>query len=242
MYIDSSLPPLLHSLLAQRSLYNPSFAPLCTLSPFLYDLCPPPLHPYTQASSAYSAIVQLYACSAQLPTNLTIASRFHDRMPLCCFSCPSLEDPHHIFVHCLPFQHLRDKYSSLLLSDSRGILGDLTLTPSTLSHLDRVVTNLFRDHECWPLASSRFYLGLLPPLLPTSTPLHLLPVESRHLLTRLAHCCHTSAIRLSARIWGLLIWHSLPPSKLAACSYGARASLGLNLAPPPPIVHSLLDL
>ena len=64
-------------------------------------------------------------------------------MPLCRFGCPSLKDPHHIFVYCLPFQHLRDKYSSLLLSDSHGILGDLTLTPSTLSHLDRIVTNLF---------------------------------------------------------------------------------------------------
>ncbi len=50
--------------------------------------------------------------------------------------------------------------TQLLLSESRGIRGDLTL-PSTLSHLDCVVTDLFRDHECWPLASSRFLLALL---------------------------------------------------------------------------------
>ncbi len=117
---------------------------------------------------------------------------------------------HHVFIHCLPFQHLCDEYSSLLLLESQRILGDLTLPPSTLSHLDRVVTYLFRDDGCWPLASSRFYLGLLPPLLPTTTPLHSLPFESRRVLACLAHCCYTYASPLTTHIWGIVTRHSHP--------------------------------
>jgi hypothetical protein len=65
-----------------------------------YDSHPPPLHPYTRASSSFPAVVQLYARSA-LPTNLTMARRFQSRSMFCRFDCQSLEDAPHF--RALPF-------------------------------------------------------------------------------------------------------------------------------------------
>jgi hypothetical protein len=81
---------------------------------------------------------------------------------LCCFDCQSLEDAHHIFVHCPSFQHLRDKYSGSLISEVEGTLTDSTLPTSALNHILCVATHLFQDDSLWPLHASRFYLGLLP--------------------------------------------------------------------------------
>src|SRR5437588_8850706 len=78
-FVDSPLPRLLDSLLASHSLYDLSFAPLHALFPFFHDPHSPPPHPYIQASSAFSAVVQLYVHSGQLPTNALLASRFGDR-------------------------------------------------------------------------------------------------------------------------------------------------------------------
>ncbi|KAN0126468.1 hypothetical protein V8E52_000108 [Russula decolorans] len=141
-----------------------------------------------------------------------MATRFHDRSMLCRFDCQSLEDAHHIFVHCPSFQHLRDEYSGSLISEVEGALTDSTLPTSALNHILRVATHLFRDDSSWPLHASRFYLGLLPPLLPTTVSYHTLSGMSHRLLTRIAHSCHRHAIRLAARIWGSVIRHHLSSS------------------------------
>ena len=206
-YLESHLPLLLQSLLAFQTFHNASFVPLRLISPSLYDSHPPPLHPYTRSSSAYSAVIQLYARSGQLPTNLSMANRFHDRVPLCRFGCTALEDTHHIFVHCRQFQDLRNEYSNSLASDIQTILTNTSLPASISSHITNVGSNLFRDDESWPLHSSHFYLGVLPPLLPPSTPRHSLTTESHRTLTRLGNSCHLSAIRLTARIWGAVLRH-----------------------------------
>jgi len=67
-------------------------------------------------------------------------------------------------------------------------------------------------NSSWPLASSRFYLGLLPPLIPNSNPRPHLSPESSRVITRVAQSCHTHAIRLAARIWGFIIRHHLSAS------------------------------
>jgi hypothetical protein len=136
-----------------------------------------------------------------------MANRFHDRVPLCRFGCTALEDTHHIFVHCRQFQDLRNEYSNSLASDIQTILTNTSLPTSISSHITNVGSNLFRDDESWPLHSSHFYLGVLPPLLPPSTPRHSLTTESHRTLTRLGNSCHLSAIRLTARIWGAVLRH-----------------------------------
>ena len=145
---------------------------------------------------------------------------------LCRFHCQSLEDAHHIFVNCPTFQHLRDEYSGSLISEVEGALTDSTLPPSVLEHILSVATHLFRDDSSWPLQSSRFYLGLLPPLLPTTVTYQTLPGTSHRLLSRIACSCHLHAIRLAARIWGSVLRHHLSSSsKPVARGPSTRESL-----------------
>jgi hypothetical protein len=233
-YIESNLSSLIHSLLASRSFHDSSFGPLPILSPFLYDSSPPPLHPYTRTSSSFSAVVQLYARSGQLPTNLTLAKRFHSGSPFCRYGCRSLEDAHHLFVHCPAFDALRDEASKSLREDTERVLTQQSFTPSVTSHLEHAVTHLFQDDPSWPLHSSRFYLGLLPPLLPSPMTLDSAPGESRRPLLRLAHSCHSSSIRLAARIWGSALRHYLsstakpgPRQPLSTASLLLKSNLSL---------------
>ena len=142
---------------------------------------------------------------AQLPTNLTLATRLGSQLSLCRFGCPSPEDIHHIFVHCPQFNHLCDEYLRRLLSEAHRILDGSSLPPTLTSHLECVFSHLFSDHSPWPFASSQFYLGLLPPLLPSSLPSLSLSQLSSRTLSRLAQCCHTSAIHLAGRIWGIIL-------------------------------------
>ena len=44
-------------------------------------------------------------------------------------------------------------------------MSDSDLPPPLISHLQCATAHLFQDDTSWPLHSSRFYLGLLPPLL-----------------------------------------------------------------------------
>ena len=204
-YIDSRLPLLLHSLLASQSFFRSSFTPFHITLPLLYDTHPPPLHPYTRASSSYSAVVQLYARSGQLPTNLSRATRFHDGSMLCRYGCQSVEDKHHIFVHCEHFHNLRHEYSTSLTTEIETSLTDSSLPTHISVHLLHVATHLFHDNSSWPLHSSRYYLGLLPSLLPPTQSHQPLSDEMQRLITRIAHSCHLHAIRLTARIWGTVV-------------------------------------
>jgi hypothetical protein len=136
-----------------------------------------------------------------------LASRSFSDLPFrplfCRFGCPSIEDAHHLFVHCPPFSGLRAEYETKLHSETARLLRESSLPAHVLSHVTRAIGTLFRDDaSSWPFGSSRYYLGLLPPLTPTSVSLSSLSVESRGVLAHIAHCCHSSAMHLAARIWG----------------------------------------
>ncbi|KAJ7761471.1 hypothetical protein B0H14DRAFT_2403719 [Mycena olivaceomarginata] len=66
----------------------------------LYDTKPPPEYSYTHTYSAYSAVIQLYAHSGQLPTADVLYSRGKLETPLCRLGCKAIKDQHHIFVNC----------------------------------------------------------------------------------------------------------------------------------------------
>jgi hypothetical protein len=121
------------------------------------------------------------------------------------FGCPSLEDAHHIFLQCPVFDNLWDKYQAMLTSQTNHLIHNSSLPSSLVSHLEDIIAHLFHDEFSWPLASLCFYLGLLPPLLPTLS--HPQPVspESLHPITRLGHCCHILTIHLAAHIWGTVV-------------------------------------
>lgn len=59
-----------------------------------------PEYPYTHTTSAYSAQMQAYIRSGQLPTNAYLASRGSSATNRCRFGCSLVEDKHHMFVVC----------------------------------------------------------------------------------------------------------------------------------------------
>ncbi|KAK0205790.1 hypothetical protein DFS33DRAFT_1224408, partial [Desarmillaria ectypa] len=159
----------------------------------------PPEHPYIRASSAYSAVVQLYARSAQLDCAYTRFFRFGDMSPLCLAGCNELETVHHVFVVCPYFHHLRDETTEVIYTHTAQILhnADVPLSICVLLHL---VRRIFTDGNHWPRHISQYYLGILPPL-PAVLTIKRSPFQSRRLQTRLLHTWHSAAIRLAGRIW-----------------------------------------
>ena len=80
------------------------------------------------------------------PHKPVLCRSFPDGSRLCRFGCSSLEDAHHLFVECHFFEHLRDKYSGLLVSDVDHMLTNTSLPNPLLSHLLHMVTHLFKDN------------------------------------------------------------------------------------------------
>ncbi|KAI5990881.1 hypothetical protein EDD15DRAFT_2121536, partial [Pisolithus albus] len=109
--IESASSPVILHLFARSVSSSPHFRPTALLLPSLYEPLPPPSYRYTKASSAFSAVVQLYARSSQLDTAVTCFERHNGSTPYCHFGCLSLETAHHLFVSCYRFQSLRDEYT-----------------------------------------------------------------------------------------------------------------------------------
>lgn len=75
----------------------------------IYDGIPHPTYPYTKAISAFSATVQLYARSGQLPVKAIVAERSGDSDGNCTYGCPRTESIHHLMVECPAFEEWRRK-------------------------------------------------------------------------------------------------------------------------------------
>ncbi|CDO70490.1 hypothetical protein BN946_scf184569.g33 [Trametes cinnabarina] len=198
-YIESGIQATLSSLsfAAFRSL--PSLRPNITLFRDLYDAHPPPAHPYSRASSAYSAAVQLYARSSQLDTAFTRYSRFGDINPFCHAGCEAVETAHHLFVDCPAFDHLRTSATTEVLRDTSEQLRAAETTPLQTEVVLRFTSALFSDSaEVWPQYSSAYYLGTMPSLPQSLFPANL---PSQRLLTRVMQSWHLASIHLTSRIW-----------------------------------------
>ncbi|KDQ49630.1 hypothetical protein JAAARDRAFT_63609 [Jaapia argillacea MUCL 33604] len=98
-WIESNLKEYISLLLVEQTSMVLGTGHKFRMATWLYDPRPPPNHPYTRAPSAYSATVQLYARSGQLPTALCLADRGRTLSASCRFGCQTYEDPHHVFVY-----------------------------------------------------------------------------------------------------------------------------------------------
>ncbi|PBK63305.1 hypothetical protein ARMSODRAFT_1088611 [Armillaria solidipes] len=81
-YVETSISSYLPSVLTSTAYSSPDFRPATTMLLPFYDQHTPPEHPYLRASSAYSALVQLYARSDQLDTAYTRFRRFGNISPM----------------------------------------------------------------------------------------------------------------------------------------------------------------
>ncbi|KAJ7460333.1 hypothetical protein FB451DRAFT_1271046 [Mycena latifolia] len=175
-----------------HSAINTEWRSIYTTSP------PPPEYSYTMAYSAYSAVVQLYARSGQLPTAEILHSRGKIDDERCRAGCDAIEDQHHIFVVCERYAEWREKAAEDLYRRTNNKLAE--------KGIEEVNRSLFSDNKSiWPLHYSTYYLGHLPKIEP-HLPRKIGENGDRVVRTRLAHHLasdwHTAAIRLAGRIWG----------------------------------------
>ena len=120
-----------------------------------------------------------------------------------------------------------------------------TFLPNPLfSDLLHMVSHLSKDDVTRPLGSSRFYLGIIPPLLLPNLLNESLSLEATRLITCLAHFCHSHAIRFTGHIWGIVVRHYIAatsPSK-AHTNSDRDALLRSSQLALPPHLHYLLKL
>jgi hypothetical protein len=169
----------------------------------LYDRSHPPEWSYTHAYSAYSAVVQLYARSGQLPTADTLHSRGKLETPNCRMGCNTIEDMHHIFVECPRYTDWRFKATNDILTRSKAKLAEKELEEANAVDLLVAAKSLFVDSPIWPLQYSAFYLGHIPKLDALVPRNHdLSNITHTRLIHHFASDWHTACIRLAGRIWG----------------------------------------
>lgn len=135
-WVESNFCYFVDHFLAKSTADSLALLPKHCMSTWLYDLNPPPPWIYTKATSAYTALDQLYSCSGQLPT----ADGMHQKKAIssqaCCFSCSNNENPHHIFITCLRFSDLCNKELA-------------SLSVSIKRRLDDAAVDLFINHPFW---------------------------------------------------------------------------------------------
>jgi len=161
-FIESAVSPFLANLLACAALPN---YPPWIVSRLLYDDHNPPSYPYTHASSAYSAVIQLYARSDQLDSASTLAKRLPaSAQPWCRFGCPVFETTHHIFTACPRFLCLRGCATQKLTLAVSTTLETFRTSPHDHPLLMSIIDGLFYNGDVWPTAHSLYYYGIIPVL------------------------------------------------------------------------------
>ncbi|KAK0442581.1 hypothetical protein EV421DRAFT_1949429 [Armillaria borealis] len=197
-YIETSVSSYMLSVLTSALYSSPDFRPAATMLLPFYDQHTPPEHPYLRASSAYSALVQLYARSNQLDTAYTRFRRFGNVSPMCIAGCDALETVHHVFVSCPAYRSFRQHATQTLITETSRILDSAEVPLLICRAFLHIVQRLFEDGPVWPQSVSRFYLGLTPslPALPG-----LKGEKTNRVLVRISQTWHTTCIRLAGRIW-----------------------------------------
>jgi hypothetical protein len=205
-WIESNIRYYIDHHLAKLTADSLALLPKHRMTTWLYDLNPPPPWIYTKAPSAYTALVQLYARSGQLPTADSMLQKKATLSSLCRFGCPDTETPHHIFVVCGRFSELRHNELDSLATSIKNRLDLATITPEEQLPFLALAKSIFSDSlNVWPLHSTAFFLGHIPnirPLLPLSSLAS--SVTRSRLVHNIASDLHISSVRLASRIFGNL--------------------------------------
>ena len=176
------------------------------MATWLYDPRPPLAYPYTRATAAYSAVVQWYARSGQLPTAAGMRDKGQGDETRCRMGCNAIEDPHHVFVLCEAFEKLRDNASEELVKKTIRRIEATGLEEARFANLLKTAKLLFSDcPNTWPLHYSFYYLGHIPKLNAiVNQELFTSRLKFERFLHNVSCDWHMSAIRLASRIWGIV--------------------------------------
>ena len=174
------------------------------MAKWLYDPHPPPTYPYIKATAAYSAAVQWYARSGQLPTALGMKEKGQGEDTRCRMGCDAIEDTHHVFVKCKIFDELRRDACRELVEKTIRKIEAVGLEEAHFKSLLHTAKSIFSDCSVtWPLHYSFYYLGHIPKL-----GAHVDPnifdnrLKRERFIHNISGDWHLAAIRLASRIWG----------------------------------------
>ncbi|KAF8239198.1 hypothetical protein L208DRAFT_1238327, partial [Tricholoma matsutake] len=180
-----------------------------------YDPTPPPPYPYLCSLLCYSALIQVYSCSGQLPMATHLYSQHKIGSHQCRFGCIRIpEDDHHIFVECPYFTELQSSSLVVIVEFMESRCQDLVeknlVSHEMVLHLISAAKLLFSDdNTTWLLHHLAFYLGWIPditillgfkqptqhsslsPSIPLSHNIHFIAME-----------WHIHSIHLASCIWG----------------------------------------
>jgi hypothetical protein len=172
---------------------------------WLYDSRPHPTYPYVKAQSAYSALVQLYARSGQLPTASGLKQKKNTEDSRCRYGCEATESMFHVFVVCGKFKALREEARGLIQRKVEKRFDGFNVGESHVVGLREAAKFLFYDSDISPLQNSVYYLGHVPKLDP------IVSIEAfnstticEHFLHNIHGDFHMAGIYLTSRIWGLV--------------------------------------
>ncbi|EJD42137.1 hypothetical protein AURDEDRAFT_168694 [Auricularia subglabra TFB-10046 SS5] len=118
-----------------------------------------PEFPYTRALSAYSALVQLYARSGQLPTAETLSERARGDplSPFCRFGCRTMKSDFHLFVECPRFDSYRSEAGERPCARIGRRLGATPLREGDTTALQRASELFYTDTAIpWPMGYPHF--------------------------------------------------------------------------------------
>ena len=203
-WIESNIRYFVDHFLAKMTADSLALLPKHRMSTWLYDSSPPPPWIYVKASSAYTALVQLYARSGQLPTADGMYQEKVSPSSLCLFGCLLTKNPHHIFINCPRFTGMRNNELASVYATVKARLDDAAVAPLHQMPILNLAKSIFSDSEIvWPLRSTFFFLGQIPKIQPLLSPLSLVGSLNRaRLIHNIAADLHLSSVRLASRIFG----------------------------------------
>ena len=108
-WIETNIKPLVTLIIDRKIANSLASGHSLRMATWLYDRISPPTFPYTRATSVFSAAVQLYSRSGQLPTADNLIRKHMSLSNICRFGCNAIEDTHHVFTACPTFTKFRDK-------------------------------------------------------------------------------------------------------------------------------------
>jgi hypothetical protein len=205
-WIESNIRVFTDYFLARQTAKALSFGHHHTMTTWLYDPRPPPLHPYTRASSAYSAMVQLYARSGQLPTASGMKQKGQIRDSRCRYGFRETEDMYHVFVRCERFRSLRLEVAELVVKKVGKRIEEYNLQESLAMGLLEAAKLFFSDSDVfWLLHYSTYYLGHVPQLDPIISVKAFANSTIRACFLFNIHSdFHLAGICLASWIWGMV--------------------------------------
>ena len=203
-WIESNISVYVDARMAQCCATQMGIGHSLRMSTWAHEKNLPPEFPYTRALSAYSAALQLYARSGQLPTADLLFARGKLPGKKCCLGCDEDESMRHIFVKCPIYQQWRHEAREQLIDKTTSKLESMKIDGSVKINLIHAAKHLFTDNPViWPLHLTMYYLGQIPSLdtfIPVDNKLN--KITLARLKSHISADWHTSSIRLAGRIFG----------------------------------------